>query len=164
MNKLRSFFLICSFLIGLTISNLFASSYVVETSRGPQVVEIPSGYTEVEAFLEMSKLYLEERFDLEDIQADVEVLLDSIEQYKRDVKKLDDDKNTLIADYKDLEKLYKKQNKLQIFQPSIMLGTQYSEDVMNAHVFIGGTLFEKVSVHAMLSYPLAIGIAVGVQF
>ncbi len=165
MNRLRSFFLIFSFLIGLTISNLFATSYVVDTSKGPQVVEIPSGYTTLEAYLEMSKLYLEERYDLEELQLTVTPLLDSIEQYKKDVKGLEDSNEILIQDYKDLEILYKDKSKVRVFQPTISLGVQQGGiGEIHFHVSFGGILFEKIMLQTMISYPFALGISIGVQF
>lgn len=160
MRKLRNFFLISSFIFLLTTSNLFASSYKIETSRGPQTVEIPEGYTELEAFLEMSKLYLEERFDHEDLLSSVENLKTSYEQVKQEKSDLDNLYKDAIKDRDELSDLLSKESRPKFISPSIGIsGTTNYTFSMDAGII----LLEKIQISTILSGdPLAIGLRIGV--
>jgi hypothetical protein len=162
MKKLRNFFLVFSFIFLLTVSNLFASSYEIETSRGPRIVEIPEGYTELEAFLEMSKLYLEERFDHEDLLNVVDDLKSNYTKVKQEKSDLDDLYKDAIKDRDDLSDLLSKKSKPKFVSPSVGISglTNYTFSVD-----VGIVLLEKIQVSTILSgNPLAIGLRIGVIF
>lgn len=159
MKKLKTFFLICSILLTLSLGSIYSTEYTIETSRGPQLVVIPEGTSELEAFLRMSKLYLEERFDHEDLLESIDPLKKSIETYKDNYEKLDSLYKTAIKDRDDLLDLLKEKNKIKIVKPSFGISATLNETFS---FDAGIILLEKVQVSTILSYPYSIGIRIGV--
>lgn len=159
MKKLKTFFLICSILLTLSIGSIYSAEYTIETSRGPQTAVIPEGSTELEAFLKMSELYLEERFDHEDLLDSIDPLKKSIDTYKDNYEKLDSLYKAAIKDRDDLLDLLKEKNKIKIVQPSFGV----SASLNKTFSFDAGIIFlEKLQVSTILSYPYSIGIRFGV--
>lgn len=153
--------------------SLSAQSYKIETSRGTQTVEVPKGYTMEEAFIEMAKLYLEERFDHEDLIKETNALTISVRDYTERVEDLTNKNFTLLGNYKQLEvlhddliRLYEQVVKKTPFTPTLNLGYIYNIE-NNESMFIGslgGTIFERVSLQTIFTYPFGVGISIGVQF
>lgn len=145
---------------------LFANSYTIETSRGTQILELPEGYSFEEAFVEMAKLYLEERFDHEDILVVVNDLNLKVEYYMKRVDELNTKNNSLSERYANLNDLYKRKAEKDLFKPSMSLGYVLNMTNMSSTYLLsfGGTVYNRISLHTILSYPLGLGISIGVQF
>lgn len=163
-----------SFLIlFLVLFSLPAQFYQIETSRGVQTVEIPEGYSAEDAFLEMAKLYLEERFDHEDLIKEAGLLTASVKRYTEKVENLTSKNHSLLGDYKQLEllhddliRLYEKKIKARPFTPTLNLGYIHNIET-NDSIFLGsagGVLFEKISLQTTFTYPFGVGVTIGVQF
>ena len=162
----RVFICICIFLFFSFVDVLTAKSYVIETSRGEQTVVIPDGYTEEQAFLEMSKLYLEERFDHEELLGQTENLLASIENYKSEVQNYMEKNTLLVKENDELVALYKKLSRVRLVTPRLALRGGFSLDTEEPLIGVsaGVEVLEKLTIMTEVSYPLSLGLQIGVSF
>lgn len=160
MKRLIVTLILCFLTLGV-----FAQSYEIETSRGMKVVQVPEGYTMEEAFLAVSKLYLEERFDHEDLIKEVEELPEKIDTYIEKNEILNQKNKELILEYENLDRLYRKELRPRVFTPFLSLGYHFDieNNTNNFHGAFGGFLFETISLQTIISYPLGIGVSIGVQ-
>lgn len=150
--------IICLLLMIVSLFSLSAKSYEIETSRGIQKVSIPKGYTIEDSFLEMSKLYLEERFDHEDLLEVSENLTLNINKYKKEIENLNFLYEKSIKENEQLKDLYKEKSKVKIVVPS------FGISAISSKVFsfdAGIILFERFQITTVLSYPLAFGLRFG---
>lgn len=172
MKKQRSFFPIFRVFISIVIflffatESFFAKDYKIETSRGIQTVSIPDNYTTEEAFLEMSKLYLEERLDYEELLNQMDPLLSSLKSYEKQVEDLKLAYEDSLKKERELANLYKQASKVTLVAPSLLTGVyyQFEEANLSASLSFGVSLLEKFHVYTTLSYPISIGLQVGVTF
>lgn len=170
MKKQRSFFLISKILI-VTIfvlfsSSLYASDYYIDTSRGPQIASIPEGMSELDAFLAVSKLYIEERWDHETLLEDSKKLVNSIEEYKESNKRLETLYKEALAREKEITDLYKEKSKIRLLSPEAIVGSSFNIETqsLDFDILFGAELFEKIKLYTHVSYPISIGLSVGVSF
>lgn len=161
MKKLRNFFLTFNLILILILIpvNLFSQEYKIETSRGEQTVQIPEGFTVEEAFLEMASLYLEERFDHENLikaTEDLEILLNEyIEDNFRLANSLLEHQNKSQAIIKTYESTaFKKRIVSPIFGVHIDTELKFRFDV-------GVELFELIQINGIYEYPKSFGVRLG---
>lgn len=172
MKKQRNFFPIFRIILCMLIFIFFSTEWIftknfqIETSRGLQIVSIPDGYTAEEAFLEMSKLYLEEKWDHEDLLEESKNLLLSIDSYKKKVDELEISYELVIADNKNLSDLYKKANRIRLVMPKLAIKGIYSieNEEFSGALLLGIELFEKVDIVTEIGYPFSIGLQIGISF
>jgi hypothetical protein len=135
--------------------------FFVDTSRGQQRVFIPDGMSEVDAFLEMCELYLEERFAheetiiaLKELNKDSENYTSQVESYKKEVKEV-------TNKYDDLVKAYENQNKF--FSPVFLVGV--SSNILTSEKMIqssfGLSIKQSFIILLNLNYPFSIGFSIG---
>lgn len=169
MKKQRNFFLISKIIILLIVfsfSNLYAKDYYVDTSRGPQKVVIPEGVSEIDAFLTVSRLYLEERWDHEDLINDTDNLLKEIEEYKKSNDSLELLYKEAIEKGKEISDLYKEKSRTKLVSPELVLGSSYvfKEGTILMNLMIGAEFFEKFKVYTNIGFPFSVGLSIGVSF
>ena len=159
MKKLRNSFLIFSIICVLFTGSVFAAEYQISTSKGEQRIVIPEGVSELEAFLEMSRLYLEERFDHEDLLTSVDSLEKTIERYRKENVELLDLYRDANKEKEELSDLYKTKSRVKTILPSFGMAYSFS----NQFDFdFGVLLFEKFQVSTVISYPFEMGLRVGI--
>jgi len=119
-----------------------------------------------EAFLEMAELYLEERFDHEDLIEESQKLTEDIKVYIDKNEELENLYLEKIQLYENLERLYKQAMRIRIFIPTFNIASQYNIESNSYSVqgMFGGILFEKFEVQTVFSFPLGVGLSIGVQF
>jgi len=162
MKRLRSFFLICSLLSIFSFNTLAAESYLISTSKETDVkVSIPEGYTELEAFLEMSKLYLEERYDHQELLDSIEGLKETVEDYKQKNDELNAVVSELNTKNTELASLYKEKSRPSLFTPIAGLSVTTENTVS---IDFGVNVLDKVDISTVISYPFAAGLRIGVEF
>jgi hypothetical protein len=168
MKKLRITFLIVNtVLMLLIVQDLFCQEYTINTSRGDIQVEVPENATLEEAFKTMSILYLEEKWDHEDLIEESEALLEKVTIYQESVSSIQRDYDSLLQSYSDLNILYKEKAKITFFKPEFILSagmTLMDEIPFTIGLQLGGELLEKFSIYTELRYPLSIGLSLGVTF
>lgn len=137
----------------LTLSPIFA--YTISTSKGDIEVNIPEGMTAEEAFCEMSKLYLEERWDHEELIEKSQALSKSIDSYISEINDLKSKNKNLISDYEKVIDLYSTATKTKMFSPYIGLSLESNieSNLFGVGISFGGILFEKVLLQTSVLYP-----------
>ena len=140
-------------LMALMLSPVFA--YTISTSRGDIEVNIPEGMTAEEAFCKMSKLYLEERWDHEDLIEKSQSLSESIDSYISEINELKNKNKNLISEYEKVIDLYSTAIKTKMFTPYIGLSLEsdIESNLFGVGISFGGILFEKVLVQTSVLYP-----------
>ena len=156
--------LVSSLVFSLAVLSLFA--YTVPTSRGDIELVVPAGYTLEEAYVEMARLYLEERWDHEELLDKSNELTQQVDIYVQENAQLRLDYNLLLDDYKHLAELLESKSKVVAVKGLIGAGATFSESfsVMSPSLKIGALLFEKITVETYLSYPFSLGLTVGFIF
>ena len=139
--------------MALMLSSVFA--YTISTSRGDIEVNIPEGMTAEEAFYEMSKLYLEERWDHEELIEKSQSLSESIDSYISEINELKNKNKNLISDYEKVIDLYSTAIKTKMFTPYIGLSLEsdIESNLFGGGITFGGVLFEKILVQTSILYP-----------
>lgn len=143
---------------------VIAQSFQIETSRGIKTVQVPEGQTIEEAYQEVSKLYLEERWDHEDlIKANQDLLpqIDVVNSGTNDLAVLQD---SSIQKSKELNTLYETKARPAFLRPLIAIGSNmnFFTNDLSIDLLAGVLILDKVEVSTKLSYPLSFGIQLGV--
>lgn len=114
----------------LILCSVSVYAYTLETSRGEIELTVPEGVTLEEAYYEMAKLYLEERFDHEKLISSSEKMIKEYEEYSSLNDRLKEENKVLLekyektlSDYEDLLSLYREKNKREFLRP--LLGAGY---------------------------------------
>lgn len=154
---------------GLLISHLvFADSwsYDIETSRGTKTIVLPDGMTFEEAYIEMSKLYIEERYNLEDLMAQTDELVKKAEAYEASSEALQKLQKELSDKTEEINNLYKKLNRTRVVYFLAEAGVSSAEfkKIDRIDAGFGVLLFETVALIGEVSYPWSFGIKAGVKF
>ena len=160
MRKLLVFSLVFSLALGCL------GAYTVPTSRGDIELVVPTGYTLEEAYVEMARLYLEERWDHEELLAKADELTVQVDDYVRENESLRVQYNALLNDYARLAELLEEKNKLVPIQGILGIGATLSEkfSVMSPTIRIGAFIYEKILIETQLSYPFSLGFSAGFIF
>jgi len=168
--RLKSSLPICRLILSFGLFILFstaplsAQSFSIETSRGIKTLEVPENMTIDEAYIEMGTLYLEERFDHEDLIESTETLLEDIKSYEKSIFDLQTLYANTLVDYKDLNKLYKIAIKKKFIIPKLSVGAGLDLNYKPTIDFLLGiSIFEKFDVYTKIGYPFSLGIQIGVS-
>lgn len=161
MKKQRIFSLLCSLLLLPTF--LLGQTFVVQTSRGEYPLVIPEGTTIEQAYIQMAELYLEERFDHEDLITHTQTLLRQIQDYKNSIIQYSQSQEILIGKQKELTSLLEARSKTTLVAPVLGLQASYNFEAMQVSILAGVRLFEKIDLMTQLGYPLSFGLYLGVR-
>ena len=139
-------------------------SYTVSTSKGDVEVNVPNGMTLEQAFCEMSRLYLEERWDHEELIEKSQTLSESVDTYIIEINKLKAKNKEIISDYEKIVNLYSTATKTKVFEPYIGFAV---ESDMESNLFgggftFGGVLFEKFMVQTNILYPWSLQLGLNI--
>lgn len=153
-------------IIFMTSLSLPAWETTIETSRGEQRLTLPEGMTFEEAYVQMAKMYLEERFDHEDLIISAQTLVKQVESFRHENLKLYDLYKEQQEQYKNLDSLYQEALRKRFIIPSMHLGALYDIEEQQVQVqgMFGVIVLERFSVHTLLQFPFAVGMSVGVQW
>lgn len=134
---------------------LHLGAYTIETSKGPVELEIPEGYSLEEAYCEMAKLYLEERWDHEKLIVDAKELSDSVDSYIEENRKLREECTTLQNSYDRLVSLYEERTKVKLLQPFMgaHVGSDSEFNSMSFGLDFGAIVLDRFITYTSVSYP-----------
>ena len=168
--KLKNSLPICRIVLSISIFLLFstapltAANRVIETSKGQKNVTIPEGMTLEDAFLRVSVLYLEEKWDHEDLIISSEDLLLDIKSYKDSISVLQDLNKTVQDQKDDLVILYEEKTKRAFITPKLGFGAEIDlNNNLSFDLLIGASIFEKIDIYTKIGYPLSFGVQIGVS-
>lgn len=170
MEKLRKIIIfLIMFVEVICITNTaFAkdNEFVVSGSFGTKTLIIPEGTTIEEAYVEMAKLYLEEKADNEKLISQLEDIIQKSNDYEVTSLKLKSLQEDLNEKNKELIKLYQEITKPVLFSPLIDFGITTSEfkKIDGMSLGLGVEILEKAMLSCVISYPFSIGIRAGVKF
>lgn len=160
MKKLQ---IIGTCLLMLIFCNIaYSQEYTIETSKGPVLVVVPEGLTLAQAYQEMARLYLEERYDLEELQIRVDELLLQLEKSFQAEANYYLAMQKLINDYQKLRSLYEAREKRDNFQFILYGGVSFFEDT-TIRLGIGVLLFKKMWIGIDYEIPKEIGVTFGIR-
>lgn len=144
----------------------FAQSFQVQTSIGTKTLVVPDGMTIEDAYVEMAKLYIEERADHEKLISQTEDLVEKAKKYEEVSNELNNIKSDIIDKDNEIINLYKKLNQKRFLAPLFMLGvkTEGFKKVDGVSIAAGVEIFERASLFVEMSYPWSIGLKAGVKF
>lgn len=156
---------ICTLII-LILSIASLHAFTVSTSRGDVELAVPSDMTLEEAYIEMARLYLEERYDHEDLIEATERQTTSVSSYIVANKELRDQYQDLLVDYNNLVEEMNKEIKSVPLKGFVGMEVDFEEQftIMKPSILLGGVVFERVLVTTRVGYPWSLGIGVGFTF
>ncbi len=147
MKKLLIFSLVFSLLLGVL------GAYTVPTSRGDIELTVPDGLTLEEAYIEMARLYLEERWDHEKLLEESALLTKELDIYIEENKQLRAQYNKLLTSYTKIDELYAELTKVKPMSSIITANASY--DLVNRNVNLaltgGWCFYEILDITAGLS-------------
>ena len=157
--------LIIGFILSLLGFGIHCETIEIETSKGPQELFVPETHEELrEAYIDMAKLYIEERFDHEDSLNQIEDLFDQVDRAIALSRNATDLSQELVA---DLDKLQKALNMPIIFQMYVSLAvgkaflyTQFL-DGFYVGLNVTGVILEQLLISIEYNIPARIQIGVG---
>ena len=142
-------------------------SHDIETSDGIKTIILPEGMTFEEAYIEMSKLYIEERLDHEALIAQTQDLIAKSKEFEEASVELQALQKELAEKTEELSNLYKKLGRVHpvyfLTTAGITTGTLF-QTVDSINVGFGVELFETWLTILEVSYPWTFGVKVGVRF
>ncbi len=166
MNKLLLFLTIIIF----SLTPLVAEEVEIEHPNPNKeliTLIVPETYDELkEAYIEMAKLYIGERYDLEQCLEDQEKLLHNYDKIKKEV--ISPLMEQLKKNEKAIEDIAKEKVKKEVFRAGVFIssGGQFQNNKLEP--FITGTpyiqLFETFNIGVVVGYPFRIGLGLGVIF
>jgi hypothetical protein len=145
-------------------------SFIIETSEGEKEVVIPEDMTPTDAFLEMAKLYWEERYDLEEALKQIDELIPKIEEYQREVARLEEERDKLEEENEKLVKRYEEAlveaQKPELFIPYVGIdgGWDFVNDIPAMGIEANLMIKERVIFGVGFDYPLIPRIQFGITF
>lgn len=169
MKLLRNFFLIISIFL-LSLPLVAQETFTIDTSEGEKEVVIPEDMTPTEAFLEVSKLYWEERYDLEKALKEIDELLPVIEDYKEEVAllekerdKLEEENDLLVEKY---EEALAEAQKPELFIPYVGIdgGWDFVNEIPAMGIEANVMIKEKFIIGVGFDYPLIPRLQFGMTF
>jgi len=152
------------FLLLFIPSLVFSQTFIVDTSRGPQRVEIPEGYTATEAFREMAVLYLEERYDLEEALEIIDNLTSEVEEYIKLVDRLQEEVDTLQRENEEYQVLLEDEMKPDFVKYVGSAGLGLTETSYYGTASFGLQFLESWFATIDASVPLRLGFSIGRTF
>lgn len=142
-------------------------SYTIDTSAGPKTIILPEGKTFEEAYVEMAKLYIEEKADCDRLLKETEELTQRVKEYEAasgDVEKL---QTELIQKNEEINSLYAKISKGQQFNFVVTAGLSVNntfDKIVGMTVGFGVELFGRWLLMADAAYPLSFTFRTGIRF
>ena len=153
MRRLLVFSLVFSLVLGCL------GAYVVPTSKGDIELTVPDGYTLEEAYIEMARLYLEERWDHEKLLEETSLLTKELNIYIEENKTLRTQYNNILMSYAKIDELYAELTKVKPIS-SVITGSM-SYDMINRATYLniggGWNLYEILDITAGLSTSFSLG-------
>ena len=151
LKKLLSVLLLIFFVSFFT----YAETYMLPTSQGDKELYIPDDHEELrEAFIEMSSLYIEERFDHEKSLSQIDSLLKLHDDYKEYYTNLE----------KTTQKLIKELSKDDTDLFRVYLQGHYRYDLLNPFFNVGIgiqiQIFESITFGLFYEVPSSVGVNV----
>lgn len=147
MKKLLIFSLVFSLLLSVL------GAYTVPTSKGDIELTVPGGLTLEEAYIEMARLYLEERWDHEKLLEESALLTKELDIYIEENKQLRAQYNKLLTSYTKIDELYTELTKVKPMSNVITGNASY--DLVNRNVNLaltgGWCFYEVLDITAGLS-------------
>ena len=159
---MKKILLIFTILI-LLLSHLPAVSFVIETSKGEKTLTVPEGLTLEEAYSEMARLYLEEKWAHEELIEQTNDLIEKSENYKTSSEEMTCLYQELLEKYDSLVASYEKKTKKTFFIPLISAGLGYNitQETMTYTAGFGIMIYEKMFFKTHISYPWEVRLEVG---
>ena len=147
----------------------FASdwSYTIETSVGPKTIILPEGKSFEEAYIEMAKLYIEEKADCDRLLKETEELTQQVKEYEASSIHLEELQVELIEKNEEINKLYAKISKGQQFNLVATAGLSVNntfDKIVGMTVGFGVELFGRWLIMADAAYPLSFTFRTGIRF
>jgi len=141
-------------------------SYEIQTSEGPKTLILPEGMTFEEAYIEMSKLYIEERIDHEKLIAQTNELIEKSKEFEETSLKLKTLQNELVQKNEEITNLYKKLNRVHpvYFLATAGVSTDAFKKLDHVSIGFGAELFETWIAMLEVSYPWQFSFKGGVKF
>lgn len=170
LDKIKRILILLLILIeSLYVGNLlFAESneFEVKGSFGTETVIVPEGMTIEQAYVEMARLYLEERADNEKLIEQFEDLKQKASDFELVSIKLKSMQEEVIEKNKEIIKLYQKLTSPVFLSPLVEFGitTSTFKQIDSISLGLGVEILEKALLSISLSYPFSIGIKAGVKF
>ena len=141
------------FLLIILLGIFSLGAYTVPTSKGDIELTVPDGYTLEEAYIEMARLYLEERWDHEKLLEETSLLTKELNIYIDENKTLRAQYNKLIMSYAKIDELYTELTKVKPMSNVITGNASY--DLVNRNVNLavtgGWCFYEVLDITAGLS-------------
>lgn len=132
-------------------------THMLETSRGTIELLIPEGEDLRWGFIDMASLYIEERYDVDDLLEENDLLIGINEELQ---KRLEETEKELDETLNLLEKL--KNDNGPIVQNNVSIGAAlYGIQQISPQIGYGIILFDTVQISIFARYPFAIGLNVG---
>lgn len=148
--------------IFLLISILcYSQTFQIETSQGIKTLTIPEGSSVEETLIEISKLYWEERYDLEALQKDHAELIEEIDRYKQSVNVYEKKVADLLVLQEDTIKLYEKKDRRSNFGFIPIIGVGCNNVNLSGKFGIALYLFQRTLIQIEISLPYEISFRVG---
>lgn len=167
LRKIISFCIIVIEILFITQVSLAESmEFQVNTSIGIKTVIVPDNMTLEEAYIEMAKLYIEERADHEKLIEDTQAIIEKANSFEVVSDELQTLKNDLIEKDNNIIDLYKKLNQKRFFTPVVMfgVGTDSFKQIDHLSFGLGCEFFESTSLIFEVTHPWSINLKVGVKF
>ena len=135
-------------------------TYMLETSRGTIELVIPAEEDLRFGFIDMASLYIEERYDVDELLEENDRLIESNENLQG---RLDETEKELDETLELLEKVRSEND--PILQNNVSVGVaMYSDQSLSPQVGYGVVLLDTISVSLFARFPFAVGINVGITW
>jgi len=142
-------------------------SQTIETSVGPKTLVLPEGMTFKEAYVEMAKLYLEEKADYEELIKQTEDLMQKSKDFEAVSLQLESLQDELSQKNAELNELYKKLNRTHPLNFLVTAGVSTDltfSKLTSMQVAFGVELFEGWLLMLEAGYPLSFSFKTGIRF
>lgn len=161
---LRVLFIIAAIMFLIANVAMASAVYTVPTSRGDVKMVIPDGVTIEQAYVGVAQLYLEERYDYEELRDSADQLITDVTDYQGQVAQLTLDYQNLSQAQTGLTTVLDAKVKTDWIQPLVFLsiGSIGSVPIFNgSSITIGVLAFEKIIVGTSVIYPFSLGFTIG---
>lgn len=133
-------------------------TYDLETSKGTVELNIPAQEDLRDAYIEMAWLYIEERYDVEELLEENDVLIEDNERLEEQLKKTEEELEETRAIADELRKQVD-----PVFRNSVGLGAGVVlPQEVSPQIWYGIVLFNTVQINVYAKYPFEIGLQAGI--
>ena len=140
--------------------------YEIQTSAGEKTLVLPEGMSFEEAYIEMAKLYIEERADHEKLIEQTAELVAKSKEFEEVSAKLKTLQDELVQKNEEISNLYRRLNRVHpvYFLTTAGISTDTFAKVSSIDLGFGLELFESLVAIVEVSYPWCFGFKAGVKF